>query len=46
MAWICGYCKSELLWGGDHDLEDEFGPYTIVSNYTCPGCDAYVEIST
>jgi hypothetical protein len=45
VAWICGHCDSELIWGGDHDIEDTFGPFIIVSNYTCPGCDAYVEVS-
>jgi len=44
-SWICGNCDTELIWGGDHDVEDGFGPFMIVSNYSCPGCDAYVEVS-
>jgi len=44
--WICGLCESELIWGGDHDLDDSFSLFTMVSNYTCPRCDAYVEVST
>jgi hypothetical protein len=45
VAWTCGHCDSELIWRGDHDIEDDFGPFIIVSNYTCPECDAYVEVS-
>ena len=43
--WICGNCDAELIWGGDHDLEDEFSSFTMVSNYSCPECDTYVEVS-
>jgi hypothetical protein len=41
----CCRCKEELIWGGDHDFED-YG-YTgegIVSNFSCPNCEAFVEV--
>ena len=46
----CWHCKTELIWGGDHDLDDDSRPaimdesYSIVSNLSCPECDAYVEV--
>ena len=30
----------ELIHGGDHDCED--GEHSIVSNLTCPVCEAFV----
>ena len=40
-CWICG---TELIWGGDHDLEDDDEEHTIVTNLSCPQCEAYVEV--
>lgn len=40
----CWHCGHELIWGGDHDIEDESEDYAIVSNLSCPKCDAYVEV--
>ena len=40
----CWYCKTELIWGGDHDLEEESENYSIVSNLSCPKCKSYVEV--
>jgi len=43
----CWTCKDqELIWGGDHDLEDESDAYSIVSNFSCPKCEAHVEFYT
>ena len=39
----CWVCNHELIWGGDHDLEDVDG-HTIVTNLSCPHCHAYVEV--
>ena len=39
----CWHCKSELIWGGDEDLEDST-EYSMVTNLSCPKCFAYVEI--
>ena len=43
---ICPICGSELLWGGDHDIEEESDEYTIVSNMSCTNekCGAFVEV--
>ena len=40
----CWTCKTPLLWGGDHDLEeDECEEFCMVSNFCCPNCEAHVE---
>lgn len=38
----CWHCGNELVWGGDHDLEQE--DYDIVSNFSCMSCETYVEV--
>ena len=38
----CWHCKSELIWGGDEDMEDST-EYSMVTNLSCPKCFAYVE---
>tara|TARA_R100001480_G_scaffold133270_1_gene130415 strand:- start:41 stop:217 length:177 start_codon:yes stop_codon:yes gene_type:complete len=46
----CWHCDAELIWGGDHDLEDcdldDSGEreYDIVTNLSCPRCESYVEV--
>ena len=41
--WMCGQCPgSELIHGGDQDQVDQDG---VVSDFTCPTCDVYVEVS-
>ena len=39
----CLSCQTELIWGGDHSGED-YGneDYHIVSNLSCPNCEALV----
>ena len=35
-CWVCG---TELIWGGDHDLEEDethFGGHTMITNLSCP----------
>ena len=39
----CWVCNTELIWGGDHDLEDD-EEHKIVTNLSCPKCEAYVEV--
>ena len=39
----CYVCGHELTWGGDHDVEDS-EDYDIVTNLSCPTCNAYVEV--
>ena len=38
----CWHCNTELIWGGDHDDEDEDGNEMIVTNLSCPKCEAFV----
>ena len=33
----CYNCDEELIWGGDHDCEDN-----IETNLSCPNCNAFV----
>ena len=40
----CWHCNTELIWGGDHDL-DEDEEYNIVTNLSCPKCEAFVEVN-
>ena len=44
----CWHCGTELIWGGDHDLEEEFygedHAYDFVTNLSCPKCQSYVEV--
>ena len=46
----CWHCNTELIWGGDHDLEENdgkyigIGAYDMVTNLSCPNCGAYVEV--
>ena len=37
----CYNCKTELIWGGDHD-EPEESEYSIVTNLSCPKCNSFV----
>ena len=36
----CYNCGTELIWGGDHDWED-YEEHAIVTNLSCPKCDAF-----
>ena len=39
----CYTCiNEELIWGGDHDSENS--EYSIITNLSCPKCNAYVEV--
>ena len=45
----CWICNTELIWGGDHDFEEDethFDGHTIMTNLSCPNesCGAYVEV--
>ena len=39
----CWHCGTELIWGGDHDTEDN-EDYDIVSNLSCPNCHSAVDV--
>ena len=42
----CWHCSTELIWGGDHDMEDMNmeGDDGIVTNLSCPSCPATVVV--
>ena len=45
----CWHCKTELIWGGDHDIDEDFNPtlaeeYSMVTNLSRPKCESYVEV--
>jgi hypothetical protein len=40
----CWHCNTELIWGGDHDTEDENEDYSVVTNLSCSKCNSYVEV--
>jgi len=40
----CWHCNTELIWGGDHDTEEENEDYIMVTNLSCPKCNSYVEV--
>jgi len=40
----CWHCNHELLWGGDHDLDEEDDYFLMVTNLTCQNCGAFVEV--
>ena len=37
----CWDCGEQLIWGGDHDPEYDLDQWLIVSNFTCPNCQAF-----
>ena len=39
----CWHCGAELIWGGDHDCEDD-DHYDMVTNLSCSNCETYVEV--
>ena len=40
----CWHCSTELIWGGDHDIEEENEDYSMVTNLSCPECYSFVEV--
>jgi uncharacterized protein YbaR (Trm112 family) len=38
----CWHCKTELIWGGDHEEEGDSGELFLVSSLSCPNCKAEV----
>ena len=39
----CWHCQTELIWGGDHDMEDN-EDYDIITNLSCPNCHCHVDV--
>ena len=42
----CYNCNNELIWGGDHDIEEENEDYIMETNLSCPKCNSFVIIYT
>jgi len=40
----CWHCNTKLIWGGDHDIEEENDTYSMVTNLSCPECYSLVEV--
>lgn len=40
----CWHCSTELIWGGDHDIEEENEDYIIETNLSCPNCKTLVMV--
>jgi len=40
----CWHCNTELVWGGDHDVEEDELEFSMVTNLSCPNksCKASV----
>ena len=37
----CWHCDTELIWGGDHDCDDN-DDFLIETNLSCPKCHSLV----
>ena len=40
----CWHCKTELIWGGDYDIDHEDENYSMVTNLSCPHCESIVDV--
>ena len=39
----CWHCNTELIWGGDHDTNDDSNSYyAMETNLSCPNCGSLV----
>ena len=38
----CWHCSEELIWGGDHESEDD--GFVMDTNLSCPGCESQVMV--
>jgi DNA-directed RNA polymerase subunit RPC12/RpoP len=39
----CWHCNTELIWGGDHDIEED-DEYCMETNLSCPQCNSFVMV--
>ena len=45
----CYHCETELVWGGDQDIEEEFDhedAHKMVTNLNCPNCATFYLVYT
>jgi len=40
----CWHCKTELIWGIDHDISEETENFSILTNLHCPNCGCDVDV--
>jgi hypothetical protein len=43
----CWHCKTELIWGGDIDIDESMPTYpefSVMTNLSCPECHSFVEV--
>ena len=40
----CWHCKTELIWGIDHDVSDEEDYYKMRTCLHCPNCGSDVDV--
>ena len=40
----CWHCKTQLIWGSDHDIEEESDTWTMVTNLSYPKCQCQVDV--
>ena len=43
----CYWCDTELIWGGDHDIEEDMSDYpefSVMTNLSCSKCFSEVKI--
>ena len=41
----CWHCNHKLIWGGDHDIDEDttlFEEYIMETNLSCPECGSFV----
>jgi len=40
----CWHCNEQLIWGADHDIEEENEDYIMETNLSCPKCNSFVMV--
>ena len=43
----CYWCDSDLIWGGDIDIDEslpQHEEFSVMTNLSCPRCEAQVEV--
>ena len=43
----CWHCKTELIWGGDIDIDESmptYSEFSMMTNLSCPKCFSEVEV--
>ena len=40
----CWHCNDELIWGGDHECDEDNEEYVIETNLSCPTCGSLVMV--